>query len=212
MPILRGVMSYTRFIAKSQTNFTPDDIVNKLNLFRFKPLHPHGEDKETMGWCSYLSEYEHERAIKISDFYYDNKTIITLRLDSITIPKDLLKAMVKKSLRAYQNDHNSLPDKQIKKEIELAEAKALKARIIPKTKIIEAVWYNDSGELKIFSKNKTLLDHFTNLFQQTFLIRPIRRDPAHEALKFAEVNNNLSGLESMQHQPLFLPPIRVDVN
>lgn len=210
MPVLKGAMSYTRFMVAGE-HYSAEQIVEKLRLFQFRPLHERGEDKESNGWSSYLSEYDHEKKLEISDFLFGEKIILSMRLDSISLPSQFLKARVKKSLAEYQREHNQKPDRRIKKEIEAEEIKALRARVMPKTRITEAVWCQKSQELRIFSRTAALLDRFNELFQETFLIRPSQRDFAHEAYWHAQSAHNYASLEHLAHEVLFMPPVRVDV-
>lgn len=205
MPIIKGTMGYTRFLVNSEAVLDAASLVDKINLFRFKPLHPLGEDKESLGFCPYLSEYDLDKTIEIKDFFYDENILLSMRIDTIALPKELLKANVKKSITGYYKDHKKWPDKTVKKEIELAESKALRARVLPKTKIIEAMWNQKQSSLRIFSRSKVQVDQFCELFTQTFLIRPERCDFSHQALSLK------AQLEVMAHQPLFNPTLRVDV-
>lgn len=212
MPILKGVMSYTRFLVPCEVKpFAVDEIVEKLMLFRFRPLHPRGEDKQTMGFCPYLFEFDDERPITMMDCFFDDKIVLCFRVDSIVLPINLLKAAVKKSLSVYQKDFKKLPDRTVKKEIEQAEAKALRARILPKSQIIESMWCQKSGEMRVFSRSKTLVDGYIDFFKQTFNLHPIKRDFAHEALVNAKSKSLELNAATLSHQPIFLPPMRIDV-
>lgn len=212
MPILKGTMSYTRFFVKSESLFSEETVVEKINLFKFRPLHPRGEDTETHGWCLYLNEYETERDIEIKDCIFDDAIILTMRMDVITVPKGLLKSLVKKSIAQYQRDHNRFADRTVKKEIEVAESQGLRARMIPKTKVIESIWYPKESELRIFSRSKTVIDRYLELFQHTFMVQPVLRDFAKEASSHAESRHDSSTLLALSHLPIFAPPVRVDVN
>lgn len=203
MPIIKGTMGYTRFLVNSKVEID-GLVIEKLNLFKFRPLHEKGEDSETIGWCSYLNEYDHERNIAHTDCFFDEKIVLSMRQDVITLPKGLLKMLIKKATQAYQREHQKFPDRQAKKEIELFEAKNLRARILPKTKIVEAVWYPKTQELRIFCRAQSLIDHFLDLFQQTFLLKPCKRDFVFEGLR-------LENIENLSHQPIFIPPVRIDV-
>ncbi|HXW52754.1 MAG TPA: recombination-associated protein RdgC [Myxococcota bacterium] len=211
MPILKGTLGYTRFLVKCPQPLPPSQIAEKLNMFRFRPLHPHGEDTESVGWCPFLWEYDAEKSIAESDFHFDQNIVLCLRLDSITLPKALLRATVKKALSAYATEHKRLPDKTVKKEIELAETLSLRSRVLPATKIIESLWCQDTGELRIFSRSRAQVDRFLDLFQTGFLLRPERRDFAHSAWQCADERNWLSDLTQLNHHPIFLPPVRIDV-
>lgn len=204
MPIIKGTMGYTRFLVNNEAEMPFRSVVEKLNLFKFRPLHEKGEDNETIGWSPYLNEYDHERDIAHTDCLFDERIILSMRMDVITLPKGLLKMLVKKSLLVYQREHQKFPDRQAKKEIELHEAKMLRARVLPKTKIVEALWCPKDKELRIFSRSQSLLDHFLDLFEQTFLLKPIRRDFVVEGARAVNI-------EPLAHQPIFIPPIRIDV-
>lgn len=211
MPIIKGTMSYTRFMIKNEAELAPLSIIEKLNLFKFRPLHERGEDNETIGWCPYLSEYDHEKPLEVSDFLYDDKIVLSMRYDAIVLPKELLKVLVKKSLAAYFRDHKKFPDRTVKKEIELAEARGLRGRVLPKTKIVESIWCQKSEELRVFCRSQSLLDRFLELFQQTFLLKPERRDFPLEAMAYGRQKNIEIATTTLAHQPIFVPPIRVDV-
>ncbi len=211
MPVLKGTMGYTRFLVKCPQPLPATSIVEKLNMFRFRSLHPHGEDNESMGWCAYLSEYDAEKTIVINDFQYDQNLVLCMRVDNITLPKGLLRSFIKKALSAYAKEHNKLPDRTIKKEIELAETLSLRSRVFPSIKIVESIWCQTTQELRVFSRSKAQIDRFLDLFQNTFLLRPERFDFAHSSWQLAQKKNNESDLEQMSHEPLFIPPARIDV-
>jgi hypothetical protein len=209
MSVLKGALGYQRFTVAGEY-LSAEHILEKLRLFKFRPLHERGEDKETAGWSSYLSEYDHEKNLEIRDFLYGEKVILAMRYDVISLPSQYLKARIKKSLADYQRDHDKKPDRTIKKEIEAAEIQALRARVLPKTKIIEAVWCQKAQELKILSRG-SLVDRFLELFQETFLIRPSLRDFAHETYWLSYSAGQAHALEHMAHEPIFMPPIRIDI-
>lgn len=205
MSILKGTMSYSSFSIKSEAPLAPEAILEKLRLFKFKALHPHGEDSEAWGWCPYQAEYDLDKSIEIRDFLYDDKIVLSMRVDVISLPKELLKSNIKKSIKSYYQDHKKWPDKVIKKEIEKAEMKALRARVLPKTKIIEAMWDQKQGRLRVFCRAQKQLDQFNDLFAQTFLSRPLPKDFSGLALQHKEA------IEALSFQPLFAMPQPVDV-
>lgn len=209
MSVLKGAMAYQRFSVAGE-NFSAEQIIEKLRLFKFRPLHEKGEDKESVGWSSYLSEYDHEKNLEVRDFLYGEKIILAMRIDTISLPSQYLKARVKKSLAEYQREYNKKPDRTVKKEIEAAEIQALRERVLPKTKIIEAVWCQKAQELKVLSRG-SIVERFTELFQETFLIRPSLRDYAHETYWLAHAAGEAHAVELMTHDPIFMPPIRIDV-
>lgn len=210
MAILKGAMTYTRYRVLSPSSLTPEAVLERMGLFRFRPLDPRGDDNETLGFCPFQNEYDDERPIAAQDFYFDGKIVLSLRIDSLRLPKDLLRTLVRKSIAAYQREHRKFPDKTTKKEIELAESKGLRAKILPKTKIIEAIWCQKSQDLRVFTRATASLDRFLELFQQSFLLRPERRDFPTEALTFSEkMQMDISA--HLDHEPLYVPPLRMEV-
>lgn len=197
--LLSGNISYVRFsLAGSMPN--PEQAVEKLNLFRFRPLHEHGEDNETAGWVSFLKEYETQKPLEYKDVFFDGNVVLCLRLDVIKIPKPLLKANVKKSWDLYFVEHKRFPDKVIKKELEMAEAKALRARILPHTKIVEAFVDLHRKEVRVLTRTKALIDRFRELFEQSFMVHLNRDDFVAVGLK----NEAKAGaLDNLHHEPLY---------
>jgi len=208
MAIIKGAMSYVRFRLSSQFSLGPEHIVEKLRLFKFRPLHDRGVDQEAVGWCSYLNEFDAEKELVVSDILYDEKVILCLRHDALVLPKPLLKALVKKALAHYYEEHKRWPDRTVKNELEQKEIQLLRARVLPKTRIIEAIWDLKSNELRIFCRSKALIDRFLDLFANTFLEKPVHRDMAYEAY-YGVQNKDL--LNPYSHVPIFAPPVRIDV-
>jgi hypothetical protein len=210
MTMLKGTMNYTRFAVRCDTALTDETIIEKLNLYRFRPLHPRGEDLESFGWCPFEHEFEDEKSIGPKDCLFDDKLVLSLRIDTLRFPKSLLKSLVKRSLRAYQQDFNKIPDRIAKKEIERAEEKGLRQRMLPKTQVIESIWCRRYNELRIFSRSKTLVDRYRDHFKQTFMVKPEPRDFVAEALNFSQGNTELN-IDTISHQTIFTPPLRTDV-
>lgn len=202
-------MSYQRFLLK-MPECPVEEVVMKLRLFKFKPLHERGIDNESQGWVSFNHEYDHEKNIEASDLYFDHKIIFSFRLDSISLPKPLLKSLVNKSLQAYRRDHGKMPDKTIRKELELAEAQALRQRCLPKTKIVEVAWDLKTGDFRIFSTSQPMIDRVISLFKSSFLVSPQKIDYAFAAYNQALKEQNISYLDSISLQNIFTPPQRVD--
>ncbi len=209
MPVLQGAMTYQRF-RLPKADLTAEDVVAKLRLFKFRPLHERGEDVESIGWAPYQSEYDTEKEIELSDSYFDGKIIISLRIDTISLPKAFLKSLVKKSLGAYFKDHGKMADRTTRKEIELAEAQSLRQRVLPKTRIVEAVW-NLDGELRIFSRAASMTEYFLALFQDTFLMRPERFDAAAQSYDYFFQSEKIPLMDTLTHSPIFSPPLRSEV-
>lgn len=209
MSLLQGTMGYQRF-RLAQSDLSAADIAQKLSLFKFRPLHPQGEDNESAGWVAFQSEYDHEKSIEVSDFYYDGKIILCLRVDNLIVPKQLLKSLVKKSLNNYFRDHQKAADKTVRKEIERAEIQGLRQRILAKSRFVEAVW-DLSGELKILSRSHNLVDRFLGVFQDSFLTRPERHDCASQTYDYCLKNDSIIVMDALHHTPLFTPPTRIDV-
>lgn len=211
MPLIKGALSYQRFRVEQDQGLSPEQIVEKLRLFKFRPLHDRGHDQETMGWSSYLAEYDTEKEIEISDILYDEKIVLSLRYDTVALPKPLLKSLIKRSLAAYHSEYKKWPDRVVKKEIEQAEIASLRAKILPKTRIVEALWCQNSQELRIFTRSSSLIDRFVDLFKSTFKFKAVHRDFVHDAYWFATSTNQIQELSLCAHAPLFAPAIRMDI-
>lgn len=211
MPLLKGAMSYQRFRVNADATLSPEQIIEKLRLFKFRPLHEHGHDEEAVGWSSYLAEYDDEKELEVSDILYDKKIILSLRYDAVSLPKPLLKSLVKKSITSYFHEYKKWPDRVTKKEIEQAERASLRARVLPKTRIVEAMWCQSSEELRIFTRSSSLIDRFLDLFNNTFLQKALHRDFTQDAYWFAHSSNSLQALSQIAHVPIFAPPIRIDI-
>ena len=147
MSVLKGALGYQRFSVTGEL-LSAEQILEKLRLFKFRPLHERGDDKESAGWSSYLSEYDHEKNLEIRDFLYGEKIILAMRIDMIRLPSQYLKARIKKSLAEYQRDNDRKPDRTVKKEIEAAEIQALRARVLPKTENYRSRLVSKSPRIK----------------------------------------------------------------
>lgn len=211
MPILKGLMNYMRFSVAASHEIKPEYFKEKFNLFRFKPLNENGHDDQSLGWVPFLSEYDDEKPIETSDFLYDDKIILTLRMDKINLPKELLKIAIKKAILSYEKQFKKYPDKAVKKEIEIAESKKLRAKVLPKCKVIEAVFSLENNQLRIFSRSASLIDKFVEIFEQTFLLKVSRCDFAWFSLKSKNNEEFLHDLFLLKQKPLFSPAHQIDI-
>ena len=204
-------MTFTRFRVTSPQEYSAEDIAVRLNLFRFRSLDSRGDDNETLGFCPFQSEFEDDKPIAVPDFYFDGKIALSLRIDVLRLPKEILRVLVKKNIATYQREFKRFPDRTTKKEIEIAESRGLRGKILPQTKIVEAIWCQKSQELRIFSRSTTVIDRFVEMFQQSFMLKPERRDFAFEAFVFNEKKQLILPI-NFGHEPLYVPPLRMEIN
>lgn len=186
MSVLSGAMTFQRLYLPNDEKFNEDYIKERLGLFRFRPLHAQGIDNESLGFCPYRSEFDNEKAIEVADFLFDQAIIFSVRLDVIKIPRPLLKALVKKSVIAYQREHGKKADRTVIKEIEKAESAGLRARILPKSTIVEIVWQKNTNEILVLNRSERLVERFIDIFYQSFLVRPLKKDFAFASLDCAK--------------------------
>lgn len=212
MPILKGLMSYQRFKLEINHKLDHSLFLERLNLFRFKPLKEQADDYETFGWVPYLWEYDEDKKIDEGDFLYDQRLIFCLRIDNIKLPRELIKNNTKKSIKNYYQQFNKWPDKVTKKEIEANEIRSLRAKMIPKTKIIEAILCLNKKEIRIFSKGSSHLDKFLEIFEQSFSLKLTRIDFAWYSLNSQSIKTDFNSLLALHPAPLFQPALRTHIN
>lgn len=168
MGALQGTLTYKLFYIEEE--LPPDflqTILERVRKRAFEPLDPEEEEEERYGWVPIENplrvEFEHFNVV------FDHFINLGLRHDKYTLPSALVKAHVAQSERDYMTQHEKERLSKFEKEdIKLMVRKQLKARSLPRMKVIDMSWDFHSGRVRFFNQSAKTCELFQGLFEDTF--------------------------------------------
>jgi len=213
MGILSGSSTYLRFRVEGGVSSNYAEVFEKaLEIRRFVPLHPDGEDNESSGWVLFQRPYADEETILSDSFLFGDSIMLGFREDSMAYPKAMMKDWVKKRLTDYQEKNHAKITPSIKKAIEATVKSEIRKRILPKSKVVNCQWDLSRSRVRFFSRGKGLVERFVELFEQTFQVKLHLQTFAGlaETANLSLMEKSL--LETLKPQEIFKIAIRTEVN
>lgn len=212
MGVFKGSMNYTRFDVEGEL---PKDFLTvfegALALRKFVPLHEDGNDLETSGFVLAQSPFAEEVPLFNNAFYFDGRIVLALRVDTIRLPKAYVRALLKKRIAEQAAKLGEEPSRKTIKALEEAVLYEVRKRVFPKTQLVDFCWDTDKGQLRLFGRGKSLIERFTQLFEQTFSGVKVKQRTFAEQAQAMELPLRVKGqLDALVPQELFQPPQRVE--
>lgn len=177
MGALQGTLTYKLFYLEEEV---PDDflqgVLERIRHRAFEPLDPDEEEEERYGWVPIENplrvEFEHFNVV------FDHFINLGLRHDKYALPSALVKAHVAQSERDYMVQHDKERLSKFEKEdIKLMVRKQLKARSLPRMKVIDMSWDFHSGRVRFFNQSAKTCELFQGLFEDTFGLKLYPANP-----------------------------------
>ena len=213
MGVLSGAMGYLRFwIEDDAPDQSLEFFERSLEIRRFVPLHPDGEDLETAGFVPIERPFADEIPLTNDLFMFDEKVVLGFRVDTISFPKALIRDMVFHRILEHTEKSGDEPGAQTRRAIESSVVHELRRKILPKTRVTDVVWDLQRREVRFFGRGQKTAERFVKLFEQTFQVK-LRQSSFAERAMYADLSLRAKGLlETLQPQLIFQPQVRVEVN
>ena len=204
MGVIKGSSTYTRFqVEGSEPSNFIEQFERAIEIRRFVPLHPEGEDTDSMGWVLFQKPFADDEPILNDAFLFGQTIVLGYREDNMTYPKALIKDLVKKRLDEYQEKNQSEASFQIKKTIEASVVSELRKRILPRSKVVDCVWDLTRHEVRFFARGKGIVDRFVSFFEQSFGLKLFLTNFSELAVRAQLSLMEKSLLEHLETQEIF---------
>ena len=175
MGVLAGSLSYMRFLIDGEPPKNPGSTFEKaIAARRFVPLQPSQESPESAGWVAAEAPFDDELALTRDLFLFGDLVVLAYREDKWAIPRPVVKREVQKRIQKIIAEEKKSPDdigKAFVKAVEQSIIAELKAKTLPRTKIVDVVWDMGRGEARVFGRGTVATERVASLFERTFQVK-----------------------------------------
>ena len=177
MGAFQGGLTFRRYTVEGEL---PKDFRDRfhqgITKYTFRPIDPGGEEERALGWADALFPLEPE--IFQERYRFDEYIVLSLRIDTLSVPGSLLKLYTEAECKRYMAEHQ----KETMNRYEKAEAKErvkleLRRKLLPGIKVIDMVWNLTEGQVRFFASAEKINMEFMELFEQTFELQLIPDSP-----------------------------------
>jgi hypothetical protein len=172
---LTGSLSYMRFLVDGAAPKNPGAAFEKsIESRRFVALSPGAETSESAGWVATEAPFDEARPLTRDLFLFGDLVVITYREDKWAIPRPVLKREVQKRIEKIIVEEKKDRDeigRAFVKAVEQSVLAELKAKTIPRSKIVDVVWDMARGEARVFARGTVATERIASLFERTFQVR-----------------------------------------
>lgn len=213
MGVLKGSFNFLQFRVDGEI---PSNWVSKfepsITLRRFSPLRPMGDDTESCGFVSPKSPFNDDQTLDAAEYIYSDQLYLAYREDTIKIPQALVKDLVAARVKEQETKTGHYVGSKTKSMIHAAIIAELRARILPKSTVVEFVYDVPAGTLRFFGRGKAVLERFVALFQQTFELRLVQLGFEERAVSASLPYSLESNLSLLHHKEIFPRKERLEIN
>lgn len=213
MGVMRGTFNFLLFRVDGDlpsgwlAKFEPS-----ISMRRFVPLRPMGDDTESCGFVPPQSPFNDDEPLTAANFIYSDQIYLTYREDSIKIPQAMLKDRVAAKVKEQEEKTGTYVGSKTKSMIHAAVIAELRAKILPKSTLVEFVYDVPARKLRFFGRGKAVLERFVTLFEQTFELKLVQMT-FEERTVSAELPAGLQNSLSMLHnKDIFARKERLEIN
>lgn len=216
MGIFKGSMSYVRFFAGKPSK-PLSEYEKSVNSRAFVPLTP--DSDRSIGWVKSQDPFGASDQIPYNDYSFGDLVVLTYRKDVHTVPKHIIREEVKKRILQIMEEQKmeDPPNKASTKAIEASVLAELRAKSLPRSKLVPVIWNTSTGEVRVFGSTAFASEFVMSLFERTFEVRAELANYAGQSatvgLLPAELKslNDLSKVNFLEEPILSLVPAGEDV-
>ena len=191
-----GGLALRRFqVLEAPQSVTWQWVLEHLEAAAISPIGVEEPREEALGWCHPFTGDPAGKG-NLGSQVYDGAMVFGLRIDSKKIPGTLFRLQLKSALDALSRVTPDAPvgARLSKNTRELAKERIkqeLLLRTLPSVRLVEVVWFLNSGEIWLLSPGTAMSDVFQKLFEETFGLPLVPRVPGTLAI---DLDKALRGL------------------
>jgi hypothetical protein len=171
MGALSGNSNYLRFgVTGEPPNRMGDIFEQAIEARRFQPLNARSEENESAGWVAIEDPYDDDTPITRDRFAFGDLIALAYREDKFSVPRPLIKQLLKKKLAQLEEKGEKL-NRQKRKAAEQAAVAELKKRSLPRPRVMDVVWDLTRSQVRIFGRGAMATERAVACFERTFAVR-----------------------------------------
>jgi hypothetical protein len=162
MGALKGSVTVRRYQVKGDPPQDHGRIMKGLRAHVLVPIDPAGEIERSWGWAAI--EDPEDLDLSTEKVFFGDAVAITLRVDALRPPPQVVKRLVLERLRSLGRKPNRAEKQQAKEEVK----KTLRKRYYPTVRNVDVVWRPDAERLYFWSHAKGMNELLADLMAKSF--------------------------------------------
>lgn len=184
MPILRGAVTFSRFLVQPDEGAPADlkrSLSRTLKARAFAPIDRRSDEERAVGFVEL--ENHDSTEFPASALFYGEYALFGYRIDQIKVPGPVLRAEVDKWAAAFQKEKGRPPSRGEKAENRSSVRQMLRNRAVPLTKVHDVSWNLKSQQLQIWAASRKAVEEVLNAVETGFKVKLIPLIPAAAAAR-----------------------------
>jgi recombination associated protein RdgC len=184
MPILRGAVTFSRFLVQPDEGAPADlkrSLSRTLKARAFAPIERRSEEERAAGFVEL--ENHDSTEFPAGALFYGEYALFGYRIDQIKVPGPVLRAEVDKWAAAFQKEKGRPPSRGEKAENRTSVRQILRNRAVPLTKVHDVSWNLKSQQLQIWAASRKAVEEVLGAVETGFKVKLIPLNPASAAAR-----------------------------
>jgi recombination associated protein RdgC len=178
MGALKGSIAFGKYYVRGALPEAPHQkFLERIQARAFRVLTPEDESA-SVGWVPIERPFDDEVSLPSEGVFFGSYLNLALRLDRWKFPLALVQSRMAAAVRIYQQktgkDRVSRAEKA---ELREAVERKLRRDGVPTTSAGDLSWNLATGELRLFARGRTVIEHAHELFEKTFGMRLLPSGP-----------------------------------
>ncbi|HVG61210.1 MAG TPA: recombination-associated protein RdgC [Hyalangium sp.] len=184
MPILRGAVTFSRFLVQPDEGAPADlkrSLSRTLKARAFAPIERRSDEERAAGFV----ELENHDSSEFSAgaLFHGEYALFGYRIDQIKVPGPVLRAEVDKWAAAFQKEKGRPPSRGEKAENRSSVRQMLRNRAVPLTKVHDVSWNLKSQQLQIWAASRKAVEEVLSAVETGFKVKLLPLIPAAAAAR-----------------------------
>ncbi len=169
MPILRGAVSLSRFLAEPPAREPKTWLAKGLRVRAFEPLEASSEEDRSAGFV----ELEDHDATEFSagNLFYAEHALFSWRVDQLKVSASALRAELAKWAQAFERDQGRPPSRVEKADRRGIIQQMFRARTTPRSKVVDVSWNLKTGHLEVWAGSRKSAEEIGEAVEKCFGVK-----------------------------------------
>jgi recombination associated protein RdgC len=182
MPVLRGAVTFSRFLVEPAEGASADlkrSLPRALKARAFTPIDRRSEEERAAGFV----ELENHEATEFAagNLFYGEHALFGYRIDRIKVPGPALRAELDRWATAFEKEKGRPPSRGEKRENRSSLRQVLRNRAVPLTQVHDVSWNLKSRQLYLWAASRKVVEEVLNGVEMAFKVKLVPLVPASVA-------------------------------
>lgn len=185
MPVLRGAVTFSRFLAELPSRSASRDakrwLPQGLRARAFEPLDLREPEDRAAGFVEL--EGHDATAFEPGSVFYGEHVLFSYRIDQIRVPAAAVRAELEKWAAAFTEEQGRPPGRSEKARSRASIRQALRAQATPITRVHDVSWSLETGQLHVWATARKVVEEIQTAVETAFKVKLLALVPTAVAAR-----------------------------